>query len=380
VKSLGIELTSVHVDDAVMRGKRSKKVNKSTTNDIPDENETISAVKRPKLGDITNVINNPSAVHANVVMDAERVKPELVVKTTHKIVLTSEEQGMNGAPESDLYDVKVLSNDDISPCSAESLQCYLQTVTGVRDFHALVWVEKFDLITMIRQILKHQSDMIKLSHLPMISTFIIEGVDSLRSTTVRNSLEAMKQLVLFSTSSATHDQAYMLGAVQCILRKTSTAPKFMISLVDEIIQVMTKNLSLHVLLPAANEFVNHKNLDSVKKSFSMICDAIKLTDCNGDKLILNYLCVGVKSKSPEARKICKEAIVNIQNMLGDSFESYVTDALSESDVAFLRRELMQKTVAKLPSKFAPHRNNSTLIRSRQDDITVYEDSLLTSSL
>ncbi len=306
-----------------------------------------------------------------------------------RIVISEEESGMIGAPEGDLYDARVLTDQEISPDMSFDVDTLRSTIA--KGGENLSWAHAFETVTQFRVMLVNSpTTAFTQSDEDSLSRFIVFAVDSLRSTMVKNGLYAAKQyLVRFNCNddSAMH----LVPLIQCVIKRCHSGAKFLCDIAHEIYFQLGSHIHLAVLISVCKDLNTNRNAEILKKSFALVYSSMISSPPSNESAcvddLIRYFASGLRSKVPEARSTSRSGMKFVKQSLGEEgFSSFIARLLPETECIFVCKELKDaagntSTNRAPPSSFgrAPLIARASLscrvetIKMSSEVITVYED-------
>lgn len=284
----------------------------------------------------------------------------LKFKSGKQIVLSSNEKSMKGAPEGDIFEMIVLENQDLLPFhdDAAGLLEYNKLVS-VFDTSAL-WAEKYDSITILRRIVLHHDGLITSRVIPLsnILRIAIEGVESLRSCTVRNSLMCIDNII-GKIKVLDDENSYII--ISSLLKRSSHGPKFICEQSYQILMEATNHVSKLFFIQTALEFGTHKNAEVVARAVSLgskciqqltsneITELLALANKENKpeeitpfKNLLELICMGVNSKRSLAKEGARDALRYLTTITScTSLEMIAMKVLTASKAQELKQTMKQ---------------------------------------
>ena len=348
-RSVGLELTNSGVSSWTSR-KSKVRANQSEVVVLVEpqfsvgtvgDDETERSSKRAKLTDITAAVENIKYPSADTHPSNELVKK--ITDVPKKMVLTSQEHGMSGAPEGALYDVEILGDEDLTPCTEEEIHAIL---LAIENPETDVWAEQFALVTRLRRVLLHHRGQLGKEGELRASVFIVTCVQSLRSVTTRNALLCMRTFLQTAEMYSDSD-CCISRVIQCLVRRCHNGPKFLTQVAEKIVPLVATRISPDIVIAACQDLILDKNPEVVKKAYLILCDIASRIDPSTDVLFLpliRTLVKGINEKSADVRISCKETIKCIKKrVLNRDFEDFLSQFLEKETVAAVMREVTKTT-------------------------------------
>jgi len=317
-----------------------------------------SPAKKPKVVDSLPLSSDSSNIVSNNLIDVK------------KIGISADEKMMNGAPEGDLYDV-VLLEDSQLPAFETSIQALDELVKNLQHYNETsVWAEKYESITIFRRIILHHALILTNPSHQSLLTCLIDGIQSLRSSNVRNSLLCIKQYskLIFGENNVEGIWSFDSFAtlVTVLLNRLGSGPKFLCEATMEALKVVFEHCPAEYSIGLLSNFVNHRNLDTSWKSIQLLTLIFKqipqeswerflqsVTNPSDDKedrpwmkTCLTLLSLSLSAKKPQGKELAKETWQILQSLLGpESFSKLIDQTLSSSQFSEIHRELLKSASA-----------------------------------
>jgi hypothetical protein len=272
-----------------------------------------------------------------------------------RLEISKEEQEMNGAPEGDLFEVTVLTDDELLRIESddEASVIVAALLDGTSLSASATWADKFEAITNIRRLLKSigskviKSDTIATSMCAVVG----EGLESLRSTNVRNALLCMRSLLAcLKELDSTIPRDSVVPLLQSLIRRCHTGARFISEQALAVSREVAPNLPLGVVVVATESLFGHKNADVSKRAYVIVCEAMASASVQDlmplESTLVVVLKDGLKSKSPEVRSLCKQRLRACAERHGqEAFSSLLDKIMTSIDAATVKREIATTATA-----------------------------------
>lgn len=305
--------------------------------------------KRQRLNDITVLVANASNAATDNQFNTESVLKPCSAQVVKKIAMASEEADMNGAPAGDLYEVRVLNNEDFSPATSSEIADMLSAMKLPLTDN---WAQQFDQLTSLRQLLLHHREMLTAEYEVLAARFIILGVESLRSTTVRNALLCMRQYI--DTAATCTNQSTLVDIIHSLVKRCHSGPKFLMLAAEANIPVATSQIQAATIISACQELMDSKNMDISKRAYQMMCAVaprVGPQNSHDFRLLITSISNGLNAKSSEVRNTCRHCMISIGKSLGKeaNFKEFLSQFFSEAFTDTILKEITKAPVTEVKS-------------------------------
>lgn len=274
-----------------------------------------------------------------------------------KIEISSEELQMNGAPEGDLFEVALLLDSDLTPLP-NTLNDLDNELLKQYDLYmaTTVWAEKYEIITMFRRIVNHHSDLLDTTEkINCLLRCLNDGLTSLRSSNVRNSLFCLKKM--FQLTSTINSLAICLwgndllsSLIANIFNRVGSGPKFLCDSAYETLESFALQCPIETCLKCIEPFFTHRNLEVVCKSIFAL--DITIRKVSSDQLIQQIdsmtwlksvvvlLVTSFNAKKAIGKEKAKKCLKYIQmTITNEQFDIFLSKHFSEIQIKEMKREL-----------------------------------------
>lgn len=284
---------------------------------IVDENETVRGNEAPICSELTLGTSN------------------LVAVTNKRIVLSDEEKNMNGAPEGELFDVVVLSDEDLP-----SIDIHDSIVDEIIKLYRStnLWNERYIFVENIRKLIKYHSQVISVKELPDLAEIATLELNSLRSCSIRNGIFLSRQLIT-EFPRLLMDSGHLVEILNHFVIKMSSGPRFIGELALDSFQLCLANTQLRFeeKIDLMMKNVSHKSADVAGKMQLLLAEhcSVELKDLNTEITLssttFSNLCeglyVGINSKRAFAKEKTRSALAQLVQRLGkENFLERCTNA------------------------------------------------------
>lgn len=263
-----------------------------------------------------------------------------------KIELSEEELRMDGAPSGDIFSVEVVSDEHLP--ALEDPDAFFDTIPP---FHwkDAPWPDQFRFIEKIRCVLKHHLSDFKEDYIPKTISCLVDSLESLRSSTIKNALKASSSLIL----SIDLKQRDLNKIVHAICLKTSGCPKFIIEQAVETLQSSFHRSDPLKVILALLEATAHKNADVISYAHVMMRMQVERLDLSEETNLsqvfdpsfygfTHSLCLGLNGKKVPGKEACRAALRYMHAELGtERFKKLVSQcgSLSPSQLKLVDKEV-----------------------------------------
>jgi hypothetical protein len=253
------------------------------------------------------------------------------------IEISNDEKIMNGAPETDLYDVKLLQDEELPLLDSDfSLNSVISSYSS-----STVWAEKFYCVQHMRCFVQFCDESITNRDVSsMISAGLLE-IESLRSSSSRNGLYLLRQLS--SHLPRLLDDELMKKSFDTLINRIKAGPKFLATEAAGVLKIIGGVVDPIHIVALLTPHSNSKNTDVVDVVYSVICKSLENMDSFAevsDGIRLIY--AGLSSRSISAKECSKSFFSTLQTR-NPSFQDILSSFLTESQVSDIIRTIVSKT-------------------------------------
>lgn len=260
-----------------------------------------------------------------------------------RIELSDEESRMDGAPVGELFAVEVVPDSLLSP-----LPNAVELLQSLRNDYSkeTSWSDQFVFVQGIRSLLLFHVDAVQSGPKDKLIQCVIDSLESLRSSSVRNGLSAGGLLMKYGNLA----REQLFHIVQAMVVRTAGGPKF---ICDEAEAVLKESLqSINPLLAAESliEGTHHKNADVVSKAYVLMGHTFlripsNTSDlCTAHRPLIKCLFIGLSSKRVQGKEGSRLAIRHLHNLIG---EAEFTHAVASCDLPNSLTKLIAKEISDL---------------------------------
>lgn len=272
-----------------------------------------------------------------------------------KIKLSNDEVNLNGAPEGELYDVNVLS-DDMLEILLQPNNELTSSILILKDIQSN-WALRHTAIENIRKICKYHSTLINEDIYLDIMNESCKEIESLRSCISRNGLLCLQALYKLSIQWKDNFHPVYERSIHLLMNKSSTGPKFLTNLIIETLNVGVCSIPVASLHTIFQPFNNHRNNDISSRSYQLVASTLRnnpayvnelitTNDKTNDSLMkqyIQYLSNGLNSHRPISREECKECLKQIFNVYQKNYSIEETTILINEFITSDKRAEFQQT-------------------------------------
>lgn len=277
----------------------------------------------------SNTIMNQQ--HEEVLKKVENV--EEVVISTKKIKLSQDEKHLSGAPEGDIYDITVLSDENLCPLANPNSEW--NTVVAMLTSNISTWAEKHTAIETIRKISVHHQELLNGDQMLLAISEATKATGSLRSCICRNGilcLQSLYRLPFFTALICGPNADSFIESISVLMNKSVNGPKFICSVALTALEIGVERTPISLLYSTLHSLTLHKNAEIVNRSFVFIAQqSRKLKSAlsrESDEVIVDILQLidrGIDSPRPAGREASKKALECVISFLGVSRVQIILD-------------------------------------------------------
>ena len=327
---------------------------------ISDENCYAHPNKRSNLSSSTEL----KLIKKNL------TKGSVTVVEKKKMEMSEDEMSMNGAPAGDLYEIQVMSDDELFSFGSDDIARSEFETACVVDKESASWADLFSNVEVTRRMtLHHPEILLKCGCLSLAIDAAIDAALSLRSSTIRNGIACLRSLSLLDIGSV-----YICRIVEVLMGRSGSGPKFIATEASKVLDEIVSKIEPLVCVKALSSSTNNKNTEVSSKAFTIISQAVvRLLASNNPsaqqegksetptktgnfKEIIRLMSRGLSARSPLARDASREAFKALKASLGDVlFAANLSNALENAGIKDVQREVdvESKSVPKRRPLHAP---------------------------
>eukprot|EP01041_Mallomonas_annulata_P004527 gene4527-8987_t len=256
-------------------------------------------------------------INPNVSSNIKEKGVENYVSPTKRMKISDQERKMDGAPLGELFDVKVMCDSNINPSINPHLE--LESAIRISKMNGTSWADKYEAVETFRRLALHHPNVLVVS-LDCAMTAAIDGIECLRSSSIRNGIHCVHVLLL-KFSSDISDELFDRGITRLML-KIGTGPRFISDIAQNILTELLCNPNPWRYINALKTMADHKNADISNKALVFISKLILKLSCTDLKpqqnleILLNICQKGLRGKKVEGKEKIKVALKFIQEKLG----------------------------------------------------------------
>lgn len=185
------EETSQHSTPPSRAPNEGKDENRLSTLNLPEDkmDESPKADKGGSSGREDEGGEHASSVAAQ--LDDQLRKRKKMVGSAAALEITAEEAAMSGAPTGVVYQVEVLSTEEIEPSSNPEEDLALVAEHA----NCSEWADQYGCIDAVRRLCLHHKEMLGEEKLKDIFSLLVSGVSNLRSSMTRNALLCLREML-----------------------------------------------------------------------------------------------------------------------------------------------------------------------------------------
>jgi len=278
-----------------------------------------------------------------------------------KVKLTQDELSMSGAPTGDIFDIKVLCDNELTclPQPESQVDIALQVLNTPLS----TWAERYGAIEVVRRSSMFSPAVFTDTSIGTTLCALNQELDSLRSCTIRNSvlclqsllkLPACRQWVESGQNKYVYDE--VIGK---LLLKSCSGPKFLCKIILEVFVLGAKVLPFSRLSVLLTSFSTHKNSEVCNHVYTSGCENFlhnmnTVIDDNDGKTMETTLRLfqrGISSVQPTGRGMARKALKEYSDRIGvDAFARVVGQYFSMDQCNEINREINRVTTKKSTTK------------------------------
>jgi hypothetical protein len=274
-----------------------------------------------------------------------------------KMKLSKDELEMNGAPAGDIFDIKVLADEELAclvqPTNqVDSALVTLSTTTST-------WAERYASIEVFRRSSLFSPVLLTSQVIGEAMAALSAELDSLRSCTIRNSVLCLKSFITLplcqewmvtDALASVYDE--IIGK---LLLKSCTGPKFLCTIISEVLLLGVKWLPYSRLSVLLLSFSNHKNSEVCNQIYILASDnfilrietIISAKDRQTINNSLRLFQSGLHAVKPTGRDKSKKAFKKYADQVGaEDFSNELKSLFSEDQCLEIDREMKKVSVVK----------------------------------
>lgn len=326
---------------------------------ISDENSYAHPNKRSNLSSSTEL----KLIKKNL------TKGSVTVVEKKKMEMSEDEMSMNGAPAGDLYEIQVMSDDELFSFADDDIARSEFETACVVDKESASWADLFSNVEVTRRMtLYHPEVLLKCDCLSVAIDAAVDASLSLRSSTIRNGIACLKSLSLLDIGSI-----YICRIVEVLMGRSGSGPKFIATEASKILDEIVSKIEPLVCIKALSSSTNNKNTEVSSKAFTIISQAvIRLLSSNNPtaqqegksvtptktgnyKEIIRLMSRGLSARSPLARDASREAFKALKASQGDIlFAANLSNALENAGIKDVQREVDVESKSIVPKRRPLH--------------------------
>lgn len=257
------------------------------------------------------------------------------INLSKKINVSDYERNMNGAPASDIFDVKLLTDEELKPFESNIIVnekihhcCSLYEISTV-------WADKYVCIEDMRRIVLYHYQSLSLQQSLNILYKGIQEVESLRSSSARNALFLLNSVVNNMTDVLNHENS-LSKLLSCLFGRIGSGPKFLCDTASSAVHnIVNRVKNVQLALDNILMYSDNKNTDVLACVYSASVSGLlrfnisDFTNTIQMKTIIQFMHKGLTSKSIQAKNNCRQAFLHIHSILSsnDEFNQFLESFL-----------------------------------------------------
>jgi hypothetical protein len=267
-----------------------------------------------------------NAQSENTKKNEENIEEVLFTTGTKKIKLSQDEKHLNGAPEGDIYDITVLSDENLSPLASPEGEW--ETVAEILTSSTSTWAENHAAIETIRRISIHHQELLNGEHILLALSEATKATGSLRSCICRNGilcLQSLYRLPFFSNLLQGSNKENFFESISILMNKSVNGPKFICATALVALEIGVERTPVSLLCPTLQPLTLHKNAEIVNRSFVLIAQQARKHKTallrEGDEVLAALLLLldrGMDCPRPAGREASRKALDSIVASIGAS--------------------------------------------------------------
>lgn len=278
-----------------------------------------------------------------------------------KVKLSQDEMNMSGAPTGDIFDIKVLFDNELA-CLAQPESQVGVALLALKS-ETSTWAERYGAIEILRRSCVFSPAMFTSSIIESTIQALNEELDSLRSCTIRNSVFCLQGLLKLevcqdwiNSGEKCHVYDEIVGK---LLLKSCSGPKFLCKIMLEVFVQGAKVLPFSRLTIVLDSFSSHKNSEVCNHVYAIGCENFLLnmnsviTENDGTTMetSIRLFQKGINSVQPAGRSMAKKALKGYADRIGaEAFSKEVNQYFSEDQCNEINREISKSSTTKSSSK------------------------------
>ena len=272
-----------------------------------------------------------------------------------KVKLSKDELEMNGVPAGDIFDIKVLFDNELVSLAHPKFQ--MDSALSVLNKISSTWAERYGAIEVMRRSTLFSPVLVTSQIIGETVSALIVELDSLRSCTIRNSVLCLKSVlnlpqcqewIISGEKALIYDE--IIGK---LLLKSCSGPKFLCKIILEVLLLGSKELPFSRLSAVLLSLSNHKNPEVCNQIYIIACTNFlrqmnRMVTENDERTVENSLRLfqrGITSVKPEGRDMARKALKEYADRIGlETFNKEILLFFSVDQCKEIDRELKKVTI------------------------------------
>lgn len=254
-------------------------------------------------------------------------------KTVKIIGVSDAEKKMNGAPVGALYEVTVCEDTALQAYANDEealsqLQMALETYKSSE-----VWADKFEAITTMRRCARHFPQLLdQRTRFVECLDAALDGISSLRSTTVKNALLSLKTLISNAWAKEAEEASRITTSMAN--RLASAGPKFLIDFAFTVAELAAASLPCEYFVPAMQKFLSHRSLEIQRKAGVLIAASVdRVKEQMTEELVIKVIAALVECATKVTNQMVQQKsaalLLAMKQLSGDRWNDIVLSQISD---------------------------------------------------
>ena len=274
---------------------------------------------------------------------------DLVVKKP-KMEISHEEKTMNGAPEGDLFDIKVLMDAELTPLELTDnsiIVDHLRSLLASSSQESSSWADKYAAVELIRRVVLFHNSLLQADAVMLTASLevAVQALVSLRSCSVRNGILCLKAMVTCLPAACMLDESsHVTTLFEALMNRSASGPRFVCESAAEAASTAASRLTPHALIASLHSSTLHRNPEVSSFAYTLIAQSVlrvsaaEVAALDNSLLgaVISALGRGLDAKRPTGREASRSALLFMHAALGEArFDPLAATALAQSQLAEL---------------------------------------------
>lgn len=284
---------------------------------------------------------------------------DLVVKKP-KMEISHEEKTMNGAPEGDLFDIKVLMDAELTPLELADnsiIGDHLRSLLASSSQESSSWADKYAAVELIRRVVLFHSSLLQADAVMLTASLevAVQALVSLRSCSVRNGILCLKAMVTCLPAACMLDESsHVTTLFEALMNRSATGPRFVCESAAEAASTAASRMTPHALIASLHSSTLHRNAEVSSFAHTLIAQSVlrvsaaevAALDDTLWGIVVSALGRGLDAKRPTGREASRSALLFMHAALGEArFDPLAATALAPSQLAELALHFKREAAA-----------------------------------